>query len=662
MSDTFPFEFFVYNETYASPAAPESLRLLESLNLRGSAEQILTQPSVLPASPPPPRNGDAVQNPPTQDMSVTRPAREDLPQGLQNRVLPLTVRQEIWEKHFADYKAQEDTEPLQLQIPQNKAFSLLIPEIISHKATRGWGLYGALPEVIDIIYQNSTDQRFGFTLLYVGLKRGGFPHARGAIMALRVAWEILLPWANLVNEGYDINVVKWVRWQTLNDNSMMRCKILDTYYVMPKTTYYVKDKDNLHDAFDARMTLRVPHLEDQHRAKRARVTVEYRAEKQSDKPDLREDPHHYDVGKILQLQWPSEPFKPSPLRAQISGIDCLAILYRFLHAGLPRGQWPPVEPGAADQAVLQYFWADFGKMEDDVSCRDQLRQAALAQIQGTIPGASVDFAALCESPAMMEAIWARSEFRLYGTVCSRPKGGFAWAPRPNMQTPSELASMGRLDWNLERHPVLQDFVNQMGKITKEMPTEDGSVSELMWMINGPLVVQIRLTVRRGMHVSLNNAQRFTAVSMRPGEFDPLVEGQARLYTYSKAETHQYILAAVVRTRNAESGTDYDAIRLFGTDGRERVPSNADEIAGRESWGGTVEDALPAGETFLLFYRKVPESMLGCSVYNPRMADTRAQTAFVDRKLVDDQIWWRGLCAYASQPPRAYCLTNYTGWP
>lgn len=165
-----------------------------------------------------------------------------------------------------------------------------------------------------------------------------------------------------------------------------------------------------------------------------------------------------------------------------------------------------------------------------------------------------------------------------------------------------------------------------------------------------------------MHVSLNDAHRFTAVSMRPGEFDPLVQGQARLYTYSKAETHPYVLAAVVRTRNAESGTDYDAIRLFGTDGRERVPSNTDEIAGREFWDGTVEDALPAGETFLLFYRKVPESMLGCSVYNPRMADTRAQTAFVDRELVDDQVWWRGLCAYAPQPPRAYCLTNYTGWP
>ncbi|KAK7700496.1 hypothetical protein SLS64_010890 [Diaporthe eres] len=316
-----------------------------------------------------------------------------------------------------------------------------------------------------------------------------------------------------------------------------------------------------------------------------------------------------------------------------------------------------VEPGAADQAVLQYFWADFGKMEDDVLCRDQLRQAALAQIQGTMPGASVDFAALCESHAMMETIWARYTFCFYGTVCSRPKGGFAWVRRTDMQTPTELASMGRLDWDPERHPVLQDFMNQMRQITKEIAVENGSVSELMWMINEPLVVQIRLTVRRGVHVSLTDVHRFTAVCMRSREFDPLVEGQTRLYTYKKAETHRYVLAAAVKTRNAASGTDYDTIRLFSTDGRERVPSNTDEIAGRESWGGSVEDALPAGETFLLFYRRAPKSMLDCFFNNSRLADTRPLTMSVVRELADDQIWWRGLCAYAPRPIRAYYLTG-----
>lgn len=637
-----------------------TLRILESQNLRDPAVQIVTQPSILPASAPPPPNSDAVQKAPAQGMSIARPVREDLPQGLQDRVLPLNVRQAIWEEYFADCKIQEDAEPLQLQIPRNKASSLLIPD----KGKRRRKFDYVLPEAVDIVCQNSTDQRFGFTLLYIGPKRREFPHARETVMALRVAWATLVPWANLVNDGYNISLVKWTRWQTFNDNNMMGDKIWDKDSVMSKATYYVKDVEKIHDELDARWTPRVPHPEeDQHRAKRAKTAAEGIAESQSNNRDLRKDPHHYDVGKMLQVQWPSDSFRPSPLRAQVSGIDCLAILYRFLYAGISRGNWPLVEPGAADKAVLQYFWTDFGKMEDDVSCRDQLRQAALAQMQGIIPNASVDFVALCQSPAIMEAIWTRLEFCFYGTVCSRPKGGFTWVRRPDMQTPRELASMGRLDWDPERHPVLQDFMNKMSQITNEVSMENGSVSELMWTINEPLVVQIRLTLRRGVHVSLNDAHRFTAVSMRSGEFDPLVEGQARLYTYNKAETHRYVLAAVVKTRNAASGTDYDTIRLFGTDGRERVPSNTDEIAGRESWGGSVEDALPSGETFLLFYRRAPESMLDCFFDNFRLADTRPLTTSVVRELADDQIRWRGLCAYAPRPIRAYRLTSpNVGWP
>lgn len=648
----------MYSETHAGTPAPEHVRLMQPQKLEEPAAQIVTQPSIVPASAPPPTSSYAAKNAPTQGIAIARPVREDLPQGLQDRVLPLNVRQAIWEEHFVDCEIQKDAEPLQLQIPRNKASSLLIPELISRKGKRGRRFDYALPEAVDIVYEESTDQRFGFTLLYIGPKRREFPEAQATIMALRVAWATLLPWANLVNDGYNINVVKWTRWQTLNDNNMFGDKISDKDNVMSKATYYVKDMDNLHDEFDPGRTPHFSRLhEDQHRSKRAKVAAEGMAESESNNRDLRQDPHHYDVGKMLQMQWPSDSFRPSPMRAQVSGIDCLAILYRFLYAGISRGHWPSVDPGAADEALLQYFWANFGKREADVSCRDQLRQAALAQIQGTMPSASVDFAALCESPAMMETIWARCQFCFYGTVCSRLKGGFAWVRRPDMQNPTELASMGRLDWDPEEHPVLQDFMNQMRQITKEVPMENGSVSELMWMINEPLVVQIRLTVRRGVRMSLNDVHRFTAVSMRSGEFDPLVEGQTRLYTYNQAETHRYVLAAAVKTRNDASGTDYDTIRLFGMDGRERVPSNTDEIAGRETWTGNVDDALPSGETFLLFYRRAPESMLDCFFNKFRLADTRPLTTSVVRRLADDQVRWRGLGVYAPQPIRAYYLTG-----
>lgn len=98
---------------------------------------------------------------------------------------------------------------------------------------------------------------------------------------------------------------------------------------------------------------------------------------------LRRVPNHHDVVEKLHLQWPSDAFRPLLQRTQVSVIDCLAILYRSIYSSLSRGSWPLLEPGEdlSGQVILQCFWADFGHMEEDhVALRDQLRQAALAEI------------------------------------------------------------------------------------------------------------------------------------------------------------------------------------------------------------------------------------------------------------------------------------------
>lgn len=75
-------------------------------------------------------NAEAAQNVLDQDISIARPVREDLSKPMQDRVLPLDVRQGIWERHFIDCEMQEGPEPLQLQIPRNKRNTLLVGDKI----------------------------------------------------------------------------------------------------------------------------------------------------------------------------------------------------------------------------------------------------------------------------------------------------------------------------------------------------------------------------------------------------------------------------------------------------------------------------------------------------------------------------------------------------
>lgn len=191
-----PFEFPQYDHFHVGTPAPEHVRIAESQRQAGQAA---AGPSSSPASTHPSPNVEVAQEATAQGNLVVRPAREDLPKALQDRVLPLNVCQEIWEKHFPNCKKQEGTEPLQLQIPRSKTSSLLVGRIKSDGQVTTREIFDRLrnylPCGIDVIYQDSSDKRFGFTLLYIGLIPGfkDEPQVGSAIVDLHRAWSTLWP-------------------------------------------------------------------------------------------------------------------------------------------------------------------------------------------------------------------------------------------------------------------------------------------------------------------------------------------------------------------------------------------------------------------------------------------------------------------------------------
>lgn len=234
-----------YGPTHNGTPAPEHIRIMES---HEQATETVAGPSssATPARSPP--DVEIAQEVPAQNNPVARPVREDLPKAVQDRVLPLKVRQDIWEKHFPNCEKQDGAEPLQLQIPRNKTSSLLVGRIESDGQVTTREVFDRLrsylPWGIDIMYQDSSDERFGFTLLYIGLVPGlkDRPQVGSAIMDLHGAWAILWPWARLVNEGYDIDAVKFARWHVENEIKARRQKALDVEGRMVESLAFVEQE------------------------------------------------------------------------------------------------------------------------------------------------------------------------------------------------------------------------------------------------------------------------------------------------------------------------------------------------------------------------------------------------------------------------------------
>lgn len=269
----------------AVPPAPKlQLPYKEALG-KIQKSQPAQPPALAQPSPAPKPEAAPSRKPPAQDNPVVRPVREDLPQHMQDRILTLQLRQEIWKKHFQDCEMQEGAEPLQLQIPRNKRVELLVGEKIGDGERTGRTIFDhlrtVLPAAVDVMYQDSPDKRFGFTLLYIGLKSAWLenPHAWGPVLALQMAWSTLFPWANLVNDRYNINVVKWARWHTDNEIESMRKRLSDKNDLMATAFDYVEKEGTSRDPLVARSERPAPRAPrpklGQHQAKMA---AERRAE------------------------------------------------------------------------------------------------------------------------------------------------------------------------------------------------------------------------------------------------------------------------------------------------------------------------------------------------------------------------------------------------
>lgn len=106
--------------------------------------QIIADTSSSLSSAHPPPKAQTAQVATAQGNVVVRPMREDMPKAWRDRVLPLKVRQEIWDKYFPNCKRQEGTEPLQLLIPLNQGLSLLVGKIESESQVRSDHIFGRL--------------------------------------------------------------------------------------------------------------------------------------------------------------------------------------------------------------------------------------------------------------------------------------------------------------------------------------------------------------------------------------------------------------------------------------------------------------------------------------------------------------------------------------
>lgn len=243
------------------PVIPQSLGLFsnDQLRQRRASTSVLRddanrqwqerQEARVEAAPEP--EAAPASKPHAQDRPVVRPIREYLPQDKQDRVLSLKLRQEIWKVHFRDCALQEGAEPLQLQIPRNKRDALLLGEgMVDGERTRSVvfdRMQSYLPHAIDIIYQDAQDERFGFTLVYIGLKPAwqAHPQAYNSILALHTAWATLSPWAKLVNEGCNIDVATFAKWHTDNEIEIRRQRTSDNDTVMAEAMDFVEDYEGL---------------------------------------------------------------------------------------------------------------------------------------------------------------------------------------------------------------------------------------------------------------------------------------------------------------------------------------------------------------------------------------------------------------------------------
>lgn len=295
----------------------------------------------------------------------------------------------------------------------------------------------------------------------------------------------------------------------------------------------------------------------------------------------------------MRKQWPSDPLLPAVPgqdHARTSGIDVLCVLHRFLLSLFSEQEWHIVR-GIKDEGnpVVAYFFADFSApryLPADatlVRARDAALRAAQAGLDDSVPeDERYSFAALIRSSAVRSMFLDTSHFHLYEYEYSKlGSPSFRWTEVHDTRSDAEKSLVGVLEWDPAQHPSIQSLADSI-EATKDV----SRLGRERYVCRDPTFIQVVVKAAAGSGVTLSNSLRFT------------VSGMLRTDT-------EYLLCAAVRTRDAALGISSDSVRLW-RDGIEVIPRIAEESDPRQTWGFKVTDELPAGQTFILFYMRLPE--------------------------------------------------------
>lgn len=363
----------------------------------------------------------------------------------------------------------------------------------------------------------------------------------------------------------------------------------------------------------------------------------------------------------MAQQWPSDPSRTDiPHQTSFaSGIDCVCILLRHIlslddykidvFAGPLNFLMDPHQYKQVVDFILSDFDAplDPSQAVEDVIART--RNAALAQMQGSMNRNQdkQSFAALINSDAMIDLLWANPDFRFYDSKWKmRGYHGNAekWVQIVDFEV-QDKAQWSQLAWDFQDgDDTLQKFISR-----SEISHKEGEIL----MIRTPEIFQVSLTVpsREVAYLKLQDMSSCTAKILNTSDedFEPCTDLRTEgmhpnmrweVGRFGPATPQPYCLIAAVMLR--EDPQDKDAIRLWSLMGDEVEPRSRRRPSPRPipTWGFSVDSFLPEGRQFMLFYKKTRAIPLDGINDAPNFSD-RARL---------NEIMARSLNIHPDQPP------------
>lgn len=196
---------------------------------------------------------------------------------MQEHVLTMEMRYELWETFLPNYTLQEGAEPLQLQIPRGKR-RLLVGEVQYDSNGRKCmpqldRLRTLLPHEIEISFQDPQDDAFPYILLYIGVKRP-FRHVftKSLGISLALAWKPLYHWAVAVNQDTYMVADVWYGYKLGRLTDMLMGQCLEFDIVTKKASDFCKNLGIFKDLTS------VPPEDDTYEQEAERKLEQYRQE------------------------------------------------------------------------------------------------------------------------------------------------------------------------------------------------------------------------------------------------------------------------------------------------------------------------------------------------------------------------------------------------